>query len=94
MLQVSFRRNFGDSPGGDGGFVLVLVLKLLGGVELAVEIDGWGLDVVEAFGAEVDEFRDVDGAVGGGGIFDDDGWAGVALIVDLVARIRVATQAG
>ncbi len=68
----------GDLPGGDGGFVLVLVLKLLGEVELAVEIDGGSFDVVEGFSAEVDEFRNVDGAIGGRGVFHEDRRAGVA----------------
>jgi hypothetical protein len=49
------------------------------------------VDVVQALRAEVDEFGNVDGAVGCGGVLDDDGRTGIALVVD-VREIEVRVE--
>jgi len=54
-----------------------------GDVEEAVELGGLGIDVLESALRDVDEFGDVDGAVGGGGVVDDYRRGVVAVGVDM-----------
>ena len=70
-------------PCGDSVGVFVRILKLLRDVELAIEVDCGCLDVVEIVGTDIHELGNIDGAVGSGGVFNDDGRAGVALVVDV-----------
>jgi len=69
--------------------VALLLLQVERAVVEAVVIERRSADGAQAAGRDVDEFREVDGAVGGGGVFNQDGRRVVALGVDVVRYICV-----
>ena len=73
----------GDFPRGHGVRVFVRILQLLREVEFAIEVDGGRIDMVETFRAEVDELGNIDCAIGGSGVFNDDRRTGMALVVNV-----------
>ena len=75
------RQGFGPLP--DGGGVLAFLREGRGDVELAVEVGRWNCDALDAVGRDVYKLRDVDGAVGGRGVVDQDGGGIPPLRVDV-----------
>ena len=78
-------RVLGEDAGeaGDSLLVLALVELALSEVDEAVELRNRRVDAEESVGGHVDELGDVHGAVGGGGVFDQNGRAVLTRGVDV-----------
>ena len=86
----------GFTEGCNGLGNLVVLEELEGYIEEAVELRGLRIDVLKTSLGDVDELGNVDGAVGGGGVVDDDGGRVVAVFIDVrehELRVR-ATRLG
>ena len=66
-----------------GRFVLAVVAQFHGVVELLVHLDRRRGDVLDPIRRNIHEFRQVHGAIGRGGVIDQDGGAVVAVRVDV-----------
>src|SRR5208283_6107861 len=87
----------GLAPDGDGVVDLALGGERSGAVAEAVELRGGDFEADEPVERDVDELGDVDGAIGGGGVLDEDGRAVVAVLVnvgEVHARVRPAALGG
>ncbi len=62
---------------------LVLLHEIVSIVSETVELRGLRIDGFDCAGRHIDEFGDVDGAIGGGGIVHQDGRSGVAVRVNV-----------
>jgi len=73
----------GLAPLRNGGRVLTFFSEIGGDVVLLVEINRGRIDVVDAAGIHVDELGNVDCAIGGGGVLNEDGRRVVAVFIDV-----------
>jgi hypothetical protein len=67
----------------NGGVVLLLIAQFRCHVEQPVELRSRRIDMRHAVRRDVDELRNIHGAVGGGRVFDQDGRAVVAILVQV-----------
>ena len=87
----------GMAPLGDSGIKFPLLLEVGSDVGGAIEVRHGGIDLHHAVRRDVDEFGDVYGAVGGGGVVDQDGRAVGTVVVDVGEEhlgVRRATLGG
>ena len=78
VVRIQFQ---GLSPDRQGLLVVSLIFKFHRLIDQLVNFDSGNLNIPDTVSCDVDEFRDVDGTVGGGCVVDEDGGAGVAVAV-------------
>src|ERR1017187_2582619 len=80
VVRIHFQ---GLSPDCQGLRVFLFIFKLHRLIDQLIDFDSGNLNFPDAVTCDVDEFRDVDGTVGGGCVVDEDGGAGVAVGVQV-----------